>query len=66
MVGEDENMQMFNVVFHHGGEFIKLIKGETIYRGGVSTIVYGQVIDKWSMLNIGNLVNGWGYIEGTY
>ena len=57
---------MFNVVFHHGGEFVRLNDGDTIYKFGVSTIVSGQLIDKWSMVNIHKLVNGWGYIEETY
>ncbi|KAI5401943.1 hypothetical protein KIW84_066417 [Lathyrus oleraceus] len=30
---------MFNVVFHHGGKFVKLNDGDTIYMGVVSTIV---------------------------
>ena len=50
-------MQVFNVVFHHGGEFERLNDGDTIYRGGVSTIVSGQLIDKWSMVNIHKSVN---------
>ncbi|KAI5414524.1 hypothetical protein KIW84_040139 [Lathyrus oleraceus] len=58
--------QMFNVIFHHGGEFVRLNDGDTIYNGGVSTRVYEQLIDKWSMVNIHKLVNGWGYIEGAY
>lgn len=57
---------MFNVVFHHGGEFVRLNDGDMIYRGGVLTIVSGKLIDKWLMVNIHNLVNGWGYIEWTY
>lgn len=57
---------MFNVVFHHGGEFVRLNDGDTIYKGGVSTIMYGKLIDKWSMVNIHKLVNVWGYIEGKY
>lgn len=57
---------MFNVVFHHGGNFVKLNDGDMIYMGVVSTIVSEQLIDKWSMGNIHKLVNEWGYIEGTY
>lgn len=59
-------MQVFNVIFHHGGEFVRLNDGETIYMGGFSTILYGQLIDKWSMVNIHKLVNERGYIEETY
>ncbi|CAK8530199.1 unnamed protein product [Lathyrus sativus] len=59
-------MQVFNIVFHHVEEFVMLINCETIYGGGILTIVSGQVIDKWSMVNIHNLVNGWGYIKGMY
>ncbi|XP_058741866.1 uncharacterized protein LOC131614273 [Vicia villosa] len=40
--------------------------GVMIYRDDVSTLVYGQYIEKWSMVVIHNLLNGWGYIEGTY
>ncbi|KAI5384162.1 hypothetical protein KIW84_071244 [Lathyrus oleraceus] len=58
--------QMFNVVFHHGKEFVRLNDGDTIYMGGVSTIVFGKLIDKWSVVNIRKLVNNWGYIKGTY
>ncbi|KAI5433621.1 hypothetical protein KIW84_020772 [Lathyrus oleraceus] len=61
-----QNMQVFNVVFHRGGEFVRFNDGDTIYKDGVSTIVYGQLIDKWSMVTIHKLVNGWGYIEKTY
>ena len=43
---------MFNVGFHHGGEFLRLNDGETIYKGGISTIVSVQLIDKWLMVNI--------------
>lgn len=57
---------MFNFVFHHGGEFVRLNDGDAIYRGGVSTIMSGKLIDKWLMVNIHKLVNMWGYIEGTY
>ncbi|KAI5409260.1 hypothetical protein KIW84_054895 [Lathyrus oleraceus] len=51
-----QNMQVFNVVFHHGGEFVRLNDGDTIYMGGVSTIVFGKLIDKWSMVNIHKLI----------
>ena len=59
-------MQIFNVVFHHGGEFVSLNNGDMIYRGGVSTLVYGLNIDKWTMVSIHRLVTGWGYRQGTY
>lgn len=57
---------MFNGVFHHGGEFVRLNGGDTICMGDVSNIASGQLIDKWSMVNNHKLVNGWGYIEETY
>ncbi|KAI5410547.1 hypothetical protein KIW84_055887 [Lathyrus oleraceus] len=50
-----QNMQVFNVIFHHEGEFVRLNNGDTIYRGDVSTIMYGQLIDKWSMVKIHKL-----------
>ncbi|KAI5434061.1 hypothetical protein KIW84_021068 [Lathyrus oleraceus] len=46
---------MFNVVFHHEGEFLRLGDGDMIYRGGVSTIMFGQLIDKWSVVSIHKL-----------
>lgn len=51
----------FNVIFHHGGEFVMVNKNDIIYRGGVDTIVSSQHIDKWTMDGIRKLVNMWGY-----
>ncbi|XP_058765177.1 uncharacterized protein LOC131638625 [Vicia villosa] len=56
---------LFNALFRHGGEFIDN-NGETIYRGGVSTLVSGEHIDEWTMHHILNLVTGWGYLEGCF
>ncbi|KAI5439719.1 hypothetical protein KIW84_025189 [Lathyrus oleraceus] len=47
---------MFNGVFHHGGEFVRLNGGDTICMGDVSNIVSGQLIDKWSMVNNHKLI----------
>ncbi|KAI5434587.1 hypothetical protein KIW84_021427 [Lathyrus oleraceus] len=61
-----EDMQHFNVSFHHGGEFILVKQNDIIYRGGVDTHVSGQHINKWTIGSIRTLVNMWGYKEGTY
>ncbi|KAI5440921.1 hypothetical protein KIW84_010403 [Lathyrus oleraceus] len=63
---ESQMSQMFNVVLHHGGGFLRLNDGDTIYRGGVLTIVSGKLIHKWSMVNIHKLEDGRGYIEETF
>ena len=41
---------MFNVVFHHGGEFVRLNDGDMIYSGGVLTIVYGNSLISGQLL----------------
>ena len=54
---------MFNIVFHHRGEFVKLSDGETIYRSGVSTLVSRLHMEKNTLIELRNIVNGWGYLE---
>ncbi|KAI5420339.1 hypothetical protein KIW84_044213 [Lathyrus oleraceus] len=59
-------MQHFNVILHHGGEFIMVKKNYIIHRGGVDTLVSSQHIEKWTMSEVRKLVNRWGYKEGSY
>ncbi|XP_058783308.1 uncharacterized protein LOC131657984 [Vicia villosa] len=40
-----QQVQPFNVVFHHGGEFVRMDDGEIIFRGGLSRTVYRQSDD---------------------
>ena len=54
-----QNKHLFIVVFHHGGEFVMLNNGVTIYRGGVSTLVSDLHLDQFIMLIIHGLVTGW-------
>ncbi|XP_058741808.1 uncharacterized protein LOC131614203 [Vicia villosa] len=56
----------FNAVICHGGEFIQRSHGETIYRGGSSTLISGEQLDSWTVQRIQNLISGWGYLEGSY
>ncbi|CAI8610900.1 unnamed protein product [Vicia faba] len=37
-----------------------------IYRGGMSTLVYGTHIDKLTMVTVPRMLTGWGYTQGTY
>src|SRR3954466_777895 len=60
-----QNNVLFNVVFRHGGEFIDNNDGETIYKGGVSTLISREHIDDWTMHHVLNLITGWGYLEGS-
>ncbi|XP_058779616.1 uncharacterized protein LOC131653480 [Vicia villosa] len=60
-----QNNVLFNVVFRHGGEFIDN-NGETIYKGGVSTLISGEHINEWTMHHVLNLVTGWRYLEGSF
>ncbi|XP_058753414.1 uncharacterized protein LOC131626580 [Vicia villosa] len=50
----------FNTVFHHGGEFVKLQDGETIYRGGVSTLITGEHIETWTQQHNQNIIKNDG------
>ncbi|KAI5438995.1 hypothetical protein KIW84_024652 [Lathyrus oleraceus] len=61
-----QNMQHFNVIFHHGGEFLMVKDNNIIYKVGVDTIISSQQTDKWTMFEILKFVNGWGYKEGSY
>ncbi|XP_058747019.1 uncharacterized protein LOC131620008 [Vicia villosa] len=45
-----KNKQLFNVVFHYGGEFVSLNDGVMIYRGGVTTVVTNINISTFTMI----------------
>ncbi|KAK2395024.1 hypothetical protein QL285_056790 [Trifolium repens] len=56
-----KNEELFNVVFHHGGEFFKE-NDSLIYRGGVQTVVSGEKMSNWSnKSHVFGIVMGWGY-----
>lgn len=58
------DMGLFNVVFHHGGEFAR---EETLfYRGGVETLITGQDFDLWSYFEAVGLVEGWKYAKSSF
>ncbi|XP_058783754.1 uncharacterized protein LOC131658483 [Vicia villosa] len=57
-------MSFFNVIFHHGGEFVR--DGHLFYRGGVETIISDQDYDKWSFCEAVSLVKDWGYNEVNF
>jgi len=50
---------LFDVVFHHGGEFVR--DKRVFYRGGVQTIVSGLEGNNWGVNDIENTVASWGY-----
>ncbi|XP_058767340.1 uncharacterized protein LOC131641032 [Vicia villosa] len=56
----------FDCLFHHGGEFMKPHDGEMIYRGGVTTLITGVHIERWSQTHIQKVVSGWGYEAGSF
>lgn len=59
-------MNLYNVVFHHEGEFVRPDKNKLLYMGEVQIIVFGQNIENWTMFKIHNLVKCLGYKEGSY
>ncbi|KAI5422440.1 hypothetical protein KIW84_045764 [Lathyrus oleraceus] len=59
-------MQLLNVIFHHGGEFVRVNEKDILYIGGVHNIFSMQHIGKWTMFKIHKLVKGWGCKEGSY
>lgn len=61
-----QSNQLFNVVFHYEGEFVRLIDGVMIYRGGVSSLVTNIHIDKFTMVTLNRMLTGWGFKQGTY
>jgi hypothetical protein len=55
------NEELFNVVFHHGGEFFKE-NNSLIYRSGVQTVVSGVNLNNWcNKSHVLGIVMGWGY-----
>ena len=57
----NRNEELFNVVFHHGGEFFKE-NDSLIYRGGVQTVVSAEKMNNWSnKSHVFGIVMGWGY-----
>ncbi|XP_058733420.1 uncharacterized protein LOC131605036 [Vicia villosa] len=61
-----KNKQLFNAVFHHGGEFVSINDGVMIYRGGVTTLVTNIHISTFTMVSVHRMLIGWGYKEGSY
>ena len=57
-------MRLFNVVFHHGGEFVR--EETMFYRGGMETLITRQDLDRWSYFEAVGLVLGWNYSKSTY
>jgi len=50
---------LFDVVFHHGGEFVK--DKHMFYRGGVQTVLSGIKGNNWDVSDIENIVASWRY-----
>lgn len=50
-------MQVFNFVFHYGGEFIRNNDNKLFYIGEVQTLVYGQHVEKLTISELKKLVN---------
>ncbi|XP_058726497.1 uncharacterized protein LOC131597850 [Vicia villosa] len=65
-VHDDQSNDMFKAVTQFGGEFVLLNNGDTIYRGGLSSLVSELRLEEFTMDSIHRLVMGWGYREGTY
>ncbi|CAL5193472.1 unnamed protein product [Lathyrus oleraceus] len=54
-------MDLFNVIFYHGGNFVH---GKFMfYNGGNETIVHVQDPDIWSYFEVVSLVRDWGYVR---
>jgi hypothetical protein len=54
----------FDVVFHHGGEFVK--DWVLFYRGGCETIIQKQDFDDWSFVKANGYLLKMEYNENTY
>ncbi|WJX85475.1 hypothetical protein P8452_67922 [Trifolium repens] len=54
----------FDVVFHHGGEFVK--DWVLFYRGGSETIIQKQDFDDWSFVKANGYLLKMEYNENTY